>query len=102
MQKQDKHIEAILNSLDGIEQAEANPFLFEKIQHRMRAVNVINYNYNYKKTVWLTAALSFMLVINGFFLVKNVNNTNSSESGNYKNGIETFSSDYFVSDTYDY
>ncbi len=37
MKKVPGELDDILNSLDGIEKAAANPFLFEKIKHRMEA-----------------------------------------------------------------
>ena len=37
MKKAPDELDDILKSLDGIERAAANPFLFEKIKHRMEA-----------------------------------------------------------------
>ncbi len=102
MQEQNKHIEAILNSLEGIEQAEANPFLFEKIQQRMSTRNARPVLYGEKKVVWVTAVLTLMVIVNGLFLVKNKKSTNSQVALSYQSGIETISGEYFESNTYSY
>lgn len=54
-----KWINAILNSLDGLQRAEPSPFLFAKIQNRLAA----RPDYVPMRTVWLAAASFALLAV---------------------------------------
>lgn len=58
--KKDKWINDILNSIEGIKQAEPSPFLYAKIQHRLTATTTPVYVS--ARSIWLAVA-SFALLL---------------------------------------
>ncbi len=77
----DKRMEETLNSLDGIQRAEPQPFFYTRLIGRLQ---------RNEKTVWVTmgsflarpvvavAGLCFILVLNAFILIERDGNNSSS------------------------
>jgi hypothetical protein len=86
----ERRIEETLNSLDGLQHAEANPFLYTKMEQRLRNKHegVASGNTFYR----LAFALIIFIVLNVFTYTKfhSVDTTN----GAAKTGIEAFASEY--------
>lgn len=82
-----KLIEETLNSLSGIEKADASPFLYEKImERRMHNNSRITVLWSFR---WQLAALSLLLILNTFILL------NSFRPENHVSSANTFANDYF-------
>jgi hypothetical protein len=86
----ERRIEDALNSLEGLQPAEANPFLYTKIEQRLRNRHegFVSSNTFYR----LAFALLIFIVLNVFTFTKfhPVDATN----GETKTGIEAFASEY--------
>lgn len=81
-----KKIEETLNSLNGMQRAEANPFLYGKIRHRLEGVK----EFVPKQLAWrMVIALAIVAVINVFtFFHFNAEKKNS--------GAETVAKEYSI------
>lgn len=85
-------IEQTLNSLNGIQRAEANPFLLTRILEKMKSDRV-----NLVKPVWMwRVAASFILIIAinvaaGWYISNHTPSKNpSSESGYFSNHMYNY------------
>ncbi|MER3471468.1 MAG: hypothetical protein C4330_09060 [Chitinophagaceae bacterium] len=89
----EKCIEQILNSLDGMQRAEANPFLFQKIKNRMQQKDepIISLQMGWR----LALALATVIALNMFTFQHFKNEHNS-------NRASVINSEYSISlpDTY--
>lgn len=65
MKDSDKEIDYTLSSFDGIERAEASPFLFGRILERMKKESPIVY-YSGKKVLQFALAALFLISMNIF------------------------------------
>lgn len=66
-----KHIETVLNSLDGIEKAEPQPFFYTRLLARMEQVNASPWNkwmVILSKPAVAVGILSFFIVLNGIMM----------------------------------
>ena len=96
MDKKDQLINETLISFEGIQKAEADPFLYEKVMNKiqLRKKEAVVYVKNYR---WQLAALSFLLILNSYFLLKNDTSTTKQNSNS------SFANEYFGSNnTYNY
>jgi hypothetical protein len=86
----ERRIEETLNSLEALQQAEANPFLYTNIEQRLKKRQQVSISGNtfYR----LAFALIIFIVLNIFTYTKfrSVDGT----GGATKTGIEAFASDY--------
>ena len=73
----EKNINEILNSLDGIQKAGANPFLFEKISNKINSPGLEKVPL---KFVWLTAFAFVILLLLNFLVFKTINFKQGSEN----------------------
>jgi hypothetical protein len=71
-----KKIEDVLNSLDGIKSAEANPFLYSRILNKIQETSR---EYTPAKIIWLAAASFLLLLFLNISAVRKVM-TNKNES----------------------
>ncbi|CAN5402151.1 hypothetical protein BH10BAC1_BH10BAC1_01960 [soil metagenome] len=83
----EKWINEVMNSLDDVKSAEANPFLYNKILSKISSGNV---EYTSMKLVWLAAASFALLVLLNFSIVKSKN----SASKNTSTEVQTLASGY--------
>jgi len=98
-----KLVEDTLNSIEGIEQAEANPFLYAKINERAngrKASEKFSLGYGTK----LFLAFAILVVINAFTLLiysSNYSNTTvtTTETTSAKQDINSFINEYNLVDT---
>jgi hypothetical protein len=63
-------IEEVMNSLDGVKSAEANPFLYSRIVNKIHSAKV---DYAPLKLVWLAAASFALLLLLNFTIIKSSN-----------------------------
>ena len=73
-----KEIEEVLSSLKGIERAEANPFLYEKVMLRLKKNEPVTNSDMSVKIVFATIAL--LIAVNAFTIYKTQTNS-STNSG---------------------
>ena len=102
MNKTEK-IEKTLNSLDGINRAQANPFLFEKIKNRMNGDNKAKAS-NTKLVFATVIALAAAVILNIFVWQSySASNNNYTTTQNSKQDISSFAKEYFgTNSTYYY
>ena len=67
-------VNSTMNSLEGIQKAEAPPFLFTRIQQQI--ANSLDSNRLYKTVLRLAAVMVILLMINGYYFY------NSTAAGN--------------------
>ena len=91
-QELERQVEQTLNSLDNLQQLEANEFLHAKIINRMANKQALNPSYN-KLMVRLAAVLCLFICVNGisFFVLKQKANTVNTK--NYT-GADAFAKAY--------
>ncbi|GAB3944850.1 hypothetical protein GCM10028805_12950 [Spirosoma harenae] len=77
--KKEKWINDILNSADGIQRADPNPFLFAKIRNRLQDEPATAYVS--MRTLWLTIASFALLVLLNWRIIYQPSNASSSQSG---------------------
>ena len=65
----EKWINEVMNSLDDVKSAEANPFLYTRILSKISSGNV---EHTPLKLVWLAAASFLLLVMLNFSIIKKV------------------------------
>lgn len=63
----ENRINEVMNSLDKIQQAEANPFLYNRIMNKITAANA---DYTPARLVWLAVASFLLLLLLNFTAVK--------------------------------
>ncbi len=83
----EKWINEIMNSLDNVKSAEANPFLYNKILNKIGSGAL---EYTPIKLVWLAAASFALLVVLNFSIIKK----SDSAQSNSKNEVETLANSY--------
>ena len=83
----EKWINEVMNSLDDVKSAEANPFLYNKILNKIGSGSV---EYAPMKLVWLAAASFALLVVLNFSIIKK----SDSAKSNSKNEVETLANSY--------
>ncbi|MDF2436869.1 MAG: hypothetical protein K0Q95_1245 [Bacteroidota bacterium] len=66
--EQEKKIEEIMNSFDGMRRAQPSPFIYSKILQRIEGYNK---EYSNTRLVWLAAASFAILIILNFLVIKN-------------------------------
>jgi hypothetical protein len=82
-------VDAAMNSLDGLQPAEANPFLYTRIEQRLKNQQQVE---TYGKSMFrLALVLIAFIILNVFTYDKLSSNNNMSQS---KTGAEAFASDY--------
>ena len=81
----EKRIEEVMNSLDGIQQAEPNPFLYNRILNR---INSASGEYAPVKLVWLAAASLALIFLLNFTAIRR------TISGTENKTIESVASGY--------
>jgi len=72
----EKWINEIMNSLDNVKSAEANPFLYNKILNKIGSGAL---EYTPIKLVWLAAASFALLAVLNFQAMKKTGSTNRTE-----------------------
>jgi hypothetical protein len=86
-----KEIEKTLNSLEGIQKPEANPFLYEKVMHRLSGKEAIVVAIT-PRVVWQAAAcFAFLIALNVFVLIRSNSNENLQSENNNPMTQEYFS-----------
>ena len=84
-------IDDTINSLNGINRAEANPFLYSKIMNRMQTVN----EFVPKKLAWrMVMALAVVALVNVFTIS---HFTSSSSKTENSNGAKLVANEYSIS-----
>ncbi len=83
----EKWINEVMNSLDDVKSAEANPFLYNKILNKISSGKVEQMPL---KLVWLAAASFLLLVLLNFSIIKK----SDSASSKSKNEVETLANSY--------
>jgi len=87
-----KKIEETLSSLDGMQRAEANPFLYGKIKHKLESVK----EFVPKRLAWrMVIALAIVAVINMFTFFH-------FNSGKKTSGAEIIAKEYSIDLTQTY
>jgi hypothetical protein len=90
----ERKIEETLNSLENIQRAEANSYLFTRIEQRFKNhEQVANGNTFYR----LAFALILFIIMNVFTYTKF--QSNGVNQGGTKSGIETFATEYGLQQT---
>jgi hypothetical protein len=92
MNGDDKSIEDILRSLDGLQRAEANPFLATKIRNRLQQTPVMSRAWSWRLALVMTViVLLNMITIRHFYY-----------AGTKESGAEAIAREYAISinDTY--
>jgi hypothetical protein len=90
--EQNKRIEDILRSLDGLQKAEANPFMATRIRNRLQQPPVMSRAWSWRLAlVMMVIVLLNMLTIRQFYF-----------SGTKESGAESIAREYAISinDTY--
>jgi hypothetical protein len=91
----EQRIEETIESLNGLQCAEANSFLYTKIEQRLRTPKLTN---TYEKSFYkLSFALILFIVLNVFTYSKFYGNT--TKEGAAKTGIEAFATEYGLQQT---
>jgi hypothetical protein len=91
-------VDETLNSLDGVQRAEANPFLYTKIEQKLKNRYEPSASYQRKLMPVLAVALVLFISLNvvSYFKVStNDSNATSVKSGNE---IENFANEYNLSE----
>jgi hypothetical protein len=90
--KHDKRIEQTLNSLEGIQRAEANPFLLTRVLEKMKSATV-----EWVKPVWVwRVAASFVIILMMNIVIGWYTSSgtpplnNASESGYFSNHMYNY------------
>jgi hypothetical protein len=92
MNDDNKHIEDILGSLDGLQRAEANPFMATRIRNRLQRPAVLSRAWGWRLALVMTVIVLLNLItIRQFYY-----------SGIKESGAETIAREYAISinDTY--
>ena len=79
----DKWVEEILSSTDGIKRAEAGPYIFPKILHRLKTNNIGNVIPIRKAAIGFLTVL--LLAVLNIFVVLGVNNKTGNVTANQQN-----------------
>ena len=83
-----KRIEQTLNSLDGMQRTEANPYLYSKIKNRLEGET----EFIPKALAWrMVFALAVVALLN-VFTIRHF----SSQQSNHKNGAELVATEYAI------
>lgn len=89
-----KHFEQLaeetLQSLDGIQRAEANPFLYTRIEQRLRNRYLPSYQKKLMPVLAIALVLFISLNVLSYFKVSN----DPASATNTGSGIENFASEY--------
>ncbi len=88
-------IDEALNSLDGYNRAEANHFLYEKIQYRLSIFKKESAMYN-KWLVRLVCMVIVLLAVNIYYISGFTGNKNNSTK---VSGLEAFAQEYNIETT---
>jgi len=87
-----QQIEQTLNSLDGLQKAEANPYLYTRIEQRLKNKQPANYESTFYRLAW---ALIIFIALNVFTYIRISGNNQSA----IKTGIESFAAEYGLQQT---
>ena len=90
MNAKEQWIERTLESLEGISRGETDPFLYEKVMHRMKNLDE-SYGELYPRMIWKVAAVILLLIS---FNIITLVYYNHSFNGIHNN-IQSIVSDYF-------
>lgn len=67
----EEEIQKTLDSVDGIQRVEGNPFLYTRLQERLKSNRESNVrNSNALSPVWQFAFVAFLLLANGYVLLQ--------------------------------
>jgi hypothetical protein len=90
METKEEWINKAMESLDGINRAESDPVIFEKVLHRVQHQNpaVISM---YSRKIWKAAALILLLISFNVFTLVYFGKT----SGNSQNTAKSVANEYF-------
>ena len=88
----EKWIDDVINSLDGVQPAEANPYVYTKI---LSKINTAAAEYAPAKLVWLAAASFILLLLLNFQVIRAV----SSSSKNTKTEMQEHGAGYQLLNT---
>ena len=91
-------VDETLNSLDAVERAEANPFLYTKIEQRLKNRYEPSGSYQRKLMPVLAVALVLFISVNvvSYFKVSTTDVSSTSKSAS--SGIENFANEYNLSE----
>jgi hypothetical protein len=92
-----KLVDDTLSSLDDTQRAEANPYLYTRIEQRLKNRYAAAPSYQKKLMPVLAIALVLFISINVVSLFK-VNTTDTSASKKSASGIENFANEYNLSE----
>jgi hypothetical protein len=90
-------IEDTLNSLDGVQRAAANPYLYTRIEQRLKN-RYEPASYQRKLMPVLAVALVLFIGLNAVSYFKMNNSNSTSGSNNSGRGIENFANEYNLSE----
>lgn len=84
-------IEKTLNSLDGIQRPEANPFLYKKVMNRLHRKEAVVISIT-PRVVWqAVACFAIIIALNVFVCLRSNNNENTQSENSNPIGQEYFS-----------
>jgi hypothetical protein len=83
----EKRIDEVMNSLDGIRGAEANPFLYTRI---MNKVETAAREYTPARLVWLAAASFAVLILLNLTAIKSITKGESATSSDFKSVASSY------------
>ena len=84
-----KKVEETLKSLDGLQRAEASPFLYSKIRNRMEAATA----FVPKSIAWRMVIVLVVVALVNVFTIRHF----KAESGERTNGAELVATEYSIS-----
>jgi len=90
----EKLAEDTLKSLDNIESADANDFIFTRIQNRLAAKQQVPVKEKLKLMYTLSAMLLFFIVVNIISFNYLSTNTNAVNTRQKTSGLSAFATDY--------
>jgi len=101
-----EEIDQIIQSIDGIEQAEPSAFFYNKLMHKMQQKRIQKqYSFIFQfKPLLVIASLSLLVFINAFMLIKQTDQSHQTIANKSipTNTVYDFSEDYQLNTTTNY
>ncbi|MCW3102804.1 MAG: hypothetical protein JWO09_1244 [Bacteroidetes bacterium] len=83
----EKRIDEVMSSLDGIRQAEPNPFLYTRIMNKVEAAKG---EYTPARIVWLAAASFALLVLLNLTAIRGITKKESAGNSDFKSVASSY------------
>lgn len=98
MKKIEQLVDETLSSLDDVQRVEANPFLYTKIEQRLKNGQVTSSIYQRKLMPVLAVALALFITLNMVSYFRLSTNDVAPASAKAASGIENFANEYNLSE----